>query len=173
MYFSSRLRAREDLAELTLPAYFLIAGEVLYKLLGYRRTAAAVAVREERACGSVPVNALMRVETLVLGSYDSVDEALGHVLVVDPDAVLLCGKALYLDKLVILVVAVDEARVLHLDILQVRVVGIIREVQDIHGKHRRNDAHHDDQYQQHCGECRANYGHCMSEILCRAAARLL
>ena len=170
--FLFKAHRAEYLAQLTLPADLVIAGEVLDQLLRYRGTTAAVAVREERARGTVPVNALVSVETLVLGGDNSVDDVGGDILVIHPDAVLLCGKALDLDKFVVLVVAVNEACVLHLDVAEICVIAVVREIQDIHRQHRDNDADHDDEYQQHCRECRADYSHRVPEIFHRAAAGL-
>ena len=167
--FLLQAEGAEYLTEFTLPADLVIAGEVLYQLLGDGGTAAAVAVGEERSCGTVPVNALVGVESLVLRGNDCVHDVWGDVLVVHPDAVLLGSKPLYLHQLVVLIIAVDKACVLHLDVAQVRVVALVREIQHIHRQHRRHDADHDYKNQQHCGECRADYRHGVPEVPERAA----
>ena len=90
-----KLQRAEYLRELTLHGDFIVACEVLDKLLGYGRAAEVVLHGsehlDERAGGTVPVNALMLVKALVLYCDKSMLHVLRYLVVIDPDPVLIGG----------------------------------------------------------------------------------
>ena len=90
-----KLQRAEYLRELTLHGDFIVACEVLDKLLGYGRAAEVVLHGsehlDERAGGTVPVNALMLVKALVLYRDKSMLHVLRYLVVIDPDSVLIGG----------------------------------------------------------------------------------
>ena len=81
----------EDLYQLALHGDFLVAGEVLYELLGDGGAAEGVVAAGEHGehgtDGAVPVHALVLIEAVVLDGDEGLDEVVGDVLEVDPDAV--------------------------------------------------------------------------------------
>ena len=80
----------EYLKQLALHRYIVLLSEVFYELLGYRRAAEGRAAGEHiqcRVCGAEPVNAFVRVKTLVLDGNERVLHILRYLIAVYPDAV--------------------------------------------------------------------------------------
>ena len=149
--FFLKLQRAEYLRQLSHDGDFVLAGEVLYELLG--DGGAAVVVLHggehlhERAGGTVPVDALMLVKALVLDG----DERLFHiprdVLVVDPDAVLLSRERHQLLPVAPGVLVPDGAGLIELVVLE-RYVEVRREAGlYIVGKHEGEQHSRDEQHQ--------------------------
>ena len=80
----------EYLQKLSLHGDIILLGEVLDKLLGYRRAAEGGAAGEHIKCSvrrAEPVNALMRVKALVLNGDERILHVLRDLIPVHPDAV--------------------------------------------------------------------------------------
>ena len=99
--FLFQLQRAEDLAQLALYGYLIVAGEVFDKLLR-DRGAAELCLHlgehlDEGAGGAVPVNALMLIKTLVFDGYNGLLHIPGELVVIYPDAILVslqCNKLL-------------------------------------------------------------------------------
>ena len=91
----------EYLQELALNGYIILLGEVLYKLLSYRRAAEGRAAGEHvkrRVRRSEPVDAFVSVKALVLDGDECVLHVLGYLVAVDPNAVFAAfdGRQLFI-----------------------------------------------------------------------------
>ena len=176
-----KLKRGEYLGELALDRDLFLTGQVLYELLGDGRAAVAALAagedRDERTGRTVPVNALVLIEALILDG----DQRLFHVprdlVIVDPDAVLLAGERGELAPLTDGVLIPDGARFIKLEVLKRKVevrgeAGLDIVGEDAGEHHPRHKE--DEQHRPHCLEHRADggrdhiYGY-IRRFLCDAA----
>ena len=148
----------EYLPELSAYGYIVVLGYRPDKLLGYggaaRRTACE-SRREGNAESSLPVNAVMLEETLILDRREGVQRVLPDIFDIDPDTALAAADGLQQDLLVIAVHSVDEAGVRKLYVRQVDVKAALRELHDIHSQSHGNDAYCYNKYHYHAQKYRA------------------
>ena len=142
----------EYLQKLSLNGDIILLGEVLDKLLGYRRAAEGRAAGEHvkrRVRRSEPVNALMRVKALVLDGDERILHVLRNLIPVHPDAVFAAADGRQLLIISVCILVIDNAGLVEREIVKIQIearrdAGLYIECKDAHKDKPRHDADEQD-----------------------------